>query len=417
MSLLVHKYGGTSVATIERINAVAARIIHAVQAGHQLVVVVSAMAGETNRLISLAQEVDGTPSSRELDMLVTAGEQVTAALLAMTLIRQGYSAISLLADQIGIQTTSEFGKARIESVNPTVINEHLAHGRIVIAAGFQGRDKENEVTTLGRGGTDTSAVAIAAAINADQCLIYTDVDGVYTTDPRIEPKACRIKQLTFDEMLELASLGAKVLQKRSVELALNHKVKLRVLSSFTPVDTPYFHAGTFITFEESTMEQFAVTAIAAERDETLIYIRGLNQADLSTVDILTAIAEEKIEVDMVVQSYHKAENSDLVDLAFSVHRADYDKTKKLIVQLSQKSENNSIDNVQGTDSIAKISVVGVGMRSHVGVLSKVLKTLSEEHIKAELLSTSEIKVSILIQQKYMELAVRALHSAFKLDQY
>lgn len=415
MSLLVHKYGGTSVATIERIKAVADRIIYTVQQGHQVVVVVSAMAGETNRLIDLASQVDSLPSSRELDMLITTGEQVSASLLAMALVSKGYSAISLLAEQIGIKTSSEFGKARIESVNPKVMQEHLSHGRIVIAAGFQGRNKENDVTTLGRGGTDTTAVAIAAALNADECLIYTDVDGVYTTDPRIEANARRIKHLLFDEMLELASLGAKVLQKRSVEMALNHSVRLRVLSSFTDYETHYAESGTLVTYEENLMEQLAVTAISAIKDEALVWFHDLNPAHLTPADILGVVADENIEVDMVVQSISKGIKDHRFDFAFTVCEADYDKTMTLLSALSQKSENKSNDNVQGRRSIAKISVVGVGMRSHVGVVSKILKTLADEHVHVDLISTSEIKVSILVEQKYMELAVRALHSAFALN--
>jgi aspartate kinase len=415
LSLLVHKYGGTSVASIERIEAVAERIIYAVKQGHQLVVVVSAMAGETNRLIALASQIDPSPSSRELDMLITTGEQVSASLLAMTLIAKGYSAVSLLADQIGIKTSSEFGKARIESVSPTVINEHLVHGRIVIAAGFQGRTNENEVTTLGRGGTDTTAVAIAAAISAEECLIYTDVDGVYTTDPRIEPNAKRIKQLQFDEMLELASLGAKVLQKRSVEMALNYNVKLRVLSSFTDVQLPYVNAGTLVTKEVDKLEQLAVTAISAIKDEALIWYEDLSSSGLTPCDILAVLSESHIEVDMVVQSVRAESSSHSMGFAFTVAESDYDQTMTLLEGLSQKSENKSNDNVQGRKSIAKISVVGVGMRSHVGVLSKVLKLLKTEHVDVHLISTSEIKVSILVEQKYMELAVRALHSGFALS--
>ncbi|MBU2881072.1 aspartate kinase [Psychrosphaera sp. B3R10] len=415
MSLLVHKYGGTSVATVERIKAVADRIIYTVQQGHQVVVVVSAMAGETNRLIELAAQVDNQPSTRELDMLITTGEQVSASLLAMALVSKGYSAISLLAEQIGIKTSSEFGKARIESVSPKIIQEHLSHGRIVIAAGFQGRNKENDVTTLGRGGTDTTAVAIAAALKADECLIYTDVDGVYTTDPRIESNARRIKHLLFDEMLELASLGAKVLQKRSVEMALNHSVKLRVLSSFTDYDTPYADSGTLVTYEENLLEQLAVTAISAIKDEALVWFHDLDPTHLTPADILGMVADEHIEVDMVVQSIARGTNGNKFDFAFTVSEADYDKTMSILGGLSQKSENKSNDNVQGRKSIAKISVVGVGMRSHVGVVSKILKTLADEHVHVDLISTSEIKVSILVEQKYMELAVRALHSAFALN--
>ena len=415
MALLVQKYGGTSVGSIERIEAVANRIIHTVQQGHKVVVVVSAMAGETNRLIELAEQVSPCPISRELDVLVTSGEQVSASLLAMTCISKGYSAISMLADQVGIRTNNHFGKARIESIDASGVLEHLEHGRIVIAAGFQGRDTENNVTSLGRGGTDTTAVALAAAINADECQIYTDVDGVYTTDPRIEPRAKKLKSILFDEMIEMASLGAKVLQKRSVELAGKYRVKLRVLSSFEPLTLGFDLGGTLITYEESDLEDLLVSGIACTRDEALITISGMDLGAVLPADVLHAIAEENVEVDMIVQAINHDKTSDTIDFAFTIQEQELDLCMKTIRNLLQEKQNISIDNVQGCRSVAKISVVGVGMRSHAGVASKVLQTLKAEHVPVELISTSEIKISVLIEQKYMELAVRALHQAFELS--
>ena len=414
MSLLVQKYGGTSVGSMERIEAVANRVIHTIQQGHKVVVVVSAMAGETNRLIALAEQVDPSPSSRELDALVTTGEQVSASLLAMTLIAKGYSAISMLADQIGVRTNNHFGKARIESVDPSGILEHLEHGRVVIAAGFQGRDAENNITSLGRGGTDTTAVALAAAIDADECQIYTDVDGVYTTDPRIEPRAKKLNSILFDEMIELASLGAKVLQKRSVELAGKYKVKLRVLSSFEPLPGGFQQGGTLITYEEAELENVLVSGIACTQDEALITVSGMDMGTVLPADVLHQVAQQNIEVDMIVQAINHDKNVDKIDFAFTVNEKDLDTCMACIQGLLQENQNISIDNVQGSTSVAKISVVGVGMRSHAGVASKVLQTLKSEHVPVSLISTSEIKISVLIEQKYMELAVRALHQAFEL---
>lgn len=414
MSLFVQKYGGTSVGSIDRINAVADRIIHTLQQGHRVVAVVSAMSGETNRLIDLAHQLEPNPSSRELDMLVTTGEQVSAAMLSMALMAKGYPAISLLADQIGIRTDSQFGKARIQSIQTDVINEHIEHGRIVIAAGFQGRDAENNVTSLGRGGTDTTAVALAAAIGAEECQIFTDVDGVYTTDPRIEPKAKKLKTVLFDEMIEMASLGAKVLQKRSVELAGKYQVKLRVLSSFEPLVEKYDLAGTLITYEENELEQLLVSGIACTKDEAIISLSGLDPTTVLPADVLHAVAECNIEVDMIVQAMNHDKSQNKLDFAFTVAESDYEQTMTAIHQLLQENQNISIDNVQGHKSVAKISVVGVGMRSHAGVASRVLKALAKEHIPIELISTSEIKVSVLIESKYMELAVRTLHQAFEL---
>jgi len=399
---------------MERIEAVAERIIHTIKQGHNVVVVVSAMSGETNRLIQLAQNIESSPSIREMDALVTTGEQVTASLLAMTLISKGYSAISMLADQIGIKTNNHFGKARIESIETQGLLEHIQHGRIVIAAGFQGRDTENNITSLGRGGTDTTAVAIAAAIQADECQIFTDVDGVYTTDPRIEPQAKKLNTVLFDEMIEMASLGAKVLQKRSVELAGKHRVKLRVLSSFEPLRDGFEAGGTLITYEESDLEDLLVSGIACTKDEALITLSGMNLDAVLPADVLHVIAEQNIEVDMIVQAINHDSQSDKIDFAFTIGEGDYEACMTSIKTLLQENQNISIDNVQGNKSVAKISVVGVGMRSHAGVASKVLQTLKGEHIPVTLISTSEIKISVLIEQKYMELAVRALHQTFAL---
>lgn len=419
MALLVQKYGGTSVGSIERIDAVAERIIHAKQQGHKVVVVVSAMAGETNRLLDLAANVDSNASRRELDVLVTVGEQVSASLLAMTLVKKGYSALSLLSDQVGINTDSHFGKARITHIDTHVLEEHLEHGRIPIVTGFQGRDIENNVTSLGRGGTDTSAVAIAAALQANECQIYTDVDGVFTTDPRIEPEARLLPKIQFEEMIELASLGAKVLQKRCVELAGKYKVKLRVLSSFGAVMADDF-GGTLISYEDDRLENLAVTGIASNADEAVINFSGMAINTCTPADILHRIAEQNIEVDMIVQTLHtfKQENNAnrpaTIDFAFTLAASDYDLAMTAINDLLQENQNISIDNVQGRRSVAKISIVGVGMRSHAGVASKMLTSLADEHIPVDLISTSEIKISVLIERKYMELAIRCLHQAFQL---
>ncbi|WP_199611006.1 aspartate kinase [Flocculibacter collagenilyticus] len=404
MALLVQKFGGTSVGSVERIEAVAEQIISSRQQGHQVVVVVSAMAGETNRLIELAQQVDTKPSSRELDVLISTGEQVTAALLSMAIVRRGHSAISLLADQVGIETNNRFGKARIKSVDHARILEEIEQGRVVIIAGFQGRDKEKNITTLGRGGTDTTAVAVAAAIKADECQIYTDVDGVYTTDPRIEPNARRMSRVTFDEMLELASLGAKVLQIRAVEYAGIHKVRLRVLSSFSPDE------GTLITYEEEKVDKPLVSGIAFNRDEAILTVTGIRESASLASDILSPIAEQGIEVDMIVQNIQR---DGTVDFTFTVHRSDFDETNALLSQLIEKIGAKS---VQADNNVAKISVVGVGMKSHSGVAANMFSALAAEGIKTKLISTSEIKISVVVEEKYLELCVRALHSAFGLHE-
>lgn len=400
MALIVQKYGGTSVGSIERIEAVADLVVKTKQQGHQVVVVLSAMSGETNRLINLAKQIDTRPSSRELDVLISTGEQVSISLLAMAIVKRGHSAVSLLADQVNIQTDNMFGKARIEEVAATRLRHELEHNRIAIIAGFQGRDVEGNITTLGRGGTDTSAVEIAAAIKADECQIYTDVNGVYTTDPRIEPNAQRMHHVTFAEMLELASLGAKVLHIRSVEAAGKHKMPLRVLSSFEPDE------GTLISFEENDMPTKVVSGIAFNRDECLIKVHGVPYCVHSLTKILKLFAENGIEIDMISQVNH---NFEKIDYAFTVHANDYLQTHDL---LTEQQVNLQADSISSDTTVAKVSAVGIGMKSHSGVAHRFFDVLTQENIHIALVSTSEIKISVLIDEKYLELAVRALHSEF-----
>lgn len=400
MALIVQKFGGTSVGSIERIEAVADLVVKTRQQGHQVVVVLSAMSGETNRLINLAKKIDTRPSSRELDVLISTGEQVSVSLLAMAIIKRGHSAVSLLADQVNILTDNMFGKARIAEVAATRLKHELEHNRIAIIAGFQGRDVEGNITTLGRGGTDTSAVEIAAAIKADECQIYTDVDGVYTTDPRVEPNARRMSQVTFAEMLELASLGAKVLHIRSVEAAGKHNVPLRVLSSFNPDE------GTLISFEENDMPSKVVSGIAFNRDECLIKVQGVPTGTQYLSKILKLFAENGIEIDMINQVNH---NFEKIDYAFTVHSNDYLQALEL---LSEDQAQLSAQNISGLQAVAKVSAVGMGMKSHSGVASLFFDALAQENINVVLVSTSEIKISVLIDEKYLELAVRALHKAF-----
>ena len=400
MALIVQKFGGTSVGSIERIEAVADLVVKTRQQGHQVVVVLSAMSGETNRLINLAKQIDTRPSSRELDVLISTGEQVSVSLLAMAIIKRGHSAVSLLADQVNILTDNMFGKARIAEVAATRLKHELEHNRIAIIAGFQGRDVEGNITTLGRGGTDTSAVEIAAAIKADECQIYTDVDGVYTTDPRVEPNARRMSQVTFAEMLELASLGAKVLHIRSVEAAGKHNVPLRVLSSFNPDE------GTLISFEENDMPSKVVSGIAFNRDECLIKVQGVPTGTQYLSKILKLFAENGIEIDMINQVNH---NFEKIDYAFTVHSNDYLQALEL---LSEDQAQLSAQNISGLPTVAKVSAVGMGMKSHSGVASLFFDALAQENINVVLVSTSEIKISVLIDEKYLELAVRALHKAF-----
>ncbi len=404
MSLIVQKYGGTSVGSAERIGNVAGKVIAARKQGHDVVVVVSAMSGETDRLLKLAQELDPRPSERELDVLLATGEQVTIALLSIALEKRGCAARSYTGAQVCIRTDSAHTKARIMDIDAGRIFADLGAGRVVVVAGFQGVDEHGNITTLGRGGSDTTAVALAAALKADECQIYTDVDGVYTTDPRIEPKARRLERITFEEMLEMASLGAKVLQIRSVEFAGKYNVPLRVLSSFKQ------GAGTLITSEEPNMEQAMISGVTANRDEAKLTVVGVPDQPGIAHRILGPIAEANIEVDMIVQNVGE---HGLTDFTFTVHRNDYDKAldivKKTVKEMGARE-------VQGDNRIVKVSIVGVGMRSHAGIASQMFQTLAAEGINIRMISTSEIKISVVVDEKYLELAVRALHSAFKLDQ-
>ncbi|MCP5214301.1 MAG: aspartate kinase [Pseudomonadales bacterium] len=404
MALYVQKFGGTSVGSIERIQAVADKIIKFRQDGHDIVVVVSAMSGETNRLIELAKAIDSDPSARELDVLVSTGEQVTIALLSMALNKKGCAARSYTGGQVKILTDNVYSKARILSIDEENMRKDLEAGRVVVVAGFQGVDEEGNITTLGRGGSDTSAVALAAALKADECQIYTDVDGVYTTDPRVVDKARRLDCITFEEMLEMASLGSKVLQIRSVEFAGKYNVPLRVLSSFE--DGP----GTLITLEDNdTMEQPIVSGIAFNRDEAKLTALGVADVPGVAAQIIGPISDANIEVDMIIQNTARDKST---DFTFTVHRNDYERAKKI---LEQQVTRLNIREIIGDDTIAKVSIVGVGMRSHAGVASKMFRCLAAEAINVQLISTSEIKISVVINEKYLELAVRALHSAFGLD--
>lgn len=414
MSLIVHKYGGTSMGSTERIKNVAKRVAKWHRAGFQMVVVPSAMSGETNRLIGLAKEIQAEPDPRELDMLCCTGEQASVALLAMALKAEGLDAISFSGWQVPIKTDSSHTKARIESIDDTRVKAELNAGKVVIVTGFQGIDDQGNQTTLGRGGSDTSAVAIAAAMGAAECLIYTDVDGVYTTDPRVVPEARRMRVVSFEEMLEMASLGSKVLQIRSVEFAGKYRVPTRVLSSLTDpmmsLDDEKV-SGTLITFEEDEhMEQAVVSGIAFNRDEAKVTIRGVPDKPGVAYQILGQVAEANIDVDMIIQN----QGSDgTTDFTFTVHRNEFNKTMDLLKNKIQGSVGAR--EVAGDTNVCKVSIVGIGMRSHVGVASLMFKTLSEEGINIQMISTSEIKVSVLIDDKYMELAVRALHKAFGLE--
>jgi aspartate kinase len=406
MALIVQKYGGTSVGSVDRIKAVARRVARWKDLGHQIVVVPSAMAGETNRLIGLAREVQATPEPRELDVVAATGEQVTIGLLAMALAALGVKAKSYTGAQVRVVTDSAFTKARIVSIDEERLKADLAAGAVPVVAGFQGVDAAGNLTTLGRGGSDTSAVALAAALKADECHIYTDVDGVYTTDPRIVPEARRLRTITFEEMLEMASLGSKVLQIRSVEFAGKYKVRLRVLSSFEEAGD-----GTLITFEEDEkMEQAVISGIAFNRDEAKITVMGVPDRPGIAYAILGPIADANIDVDMIIQN---ASVDGITDFSFTVHRNDYaralDIAKTVQAHIGAKG-------VVGDNKVCKVSMVGVGMRSHVGIASQMFRTLSEEGINIEMISTSEIKISVVVHEKYMELAVRVLHKAFGLDQ-
>src|SRR5476651_1471737 len=408
MALIVQKFGGTSVGSVERIEQVADKVKKFRDAGDDLVVVLSAMSGETNRLIELAKQISGDqqPVPRELDVIVSTGEQVTIALLAMALNKRGVPAVSYTGSQVRILTDSAYTKARILSIDEDKLRRDLHDGYIVVVAGFQGVDEGGNITTLGRGGSDTTGVALAAALKADECQIYTDVDGVYTTDPRIVPEARRLNTITFEEMLEMSSLGSKVLQIRSVEFAGKYRVKLRVLSSFEEDG-----AGTLITFEEDDkMEQATISGIAFNRDEAKITILGVPDRPGIAYQILGPVGDANIDVDMIVQNVG---HDGLTDFSFTVNRSDYPRTLEILkpVALHIKARE-----VQGGDKIAKVSVVGVGMRSHAGIASTAFRTLAEEGINIQMISTSEIKISIVIDEKYMELAVRVLHKAFGLEQ-
>jgi aspartate kinase len=419
MSLIVHKYGGTSMGSVERIRSVAKRVAKWVRAGHQLVVVPSAMSGETNRLLGLAKEL--SPASvtsdlgRELDMIAATGEQVSSGLLAVALQAEGVPAVSYAGWQVPISTDTAYTKARIHSIDDQRVRADLAAGKVVVITGFQGVDPQGNITTLGRGGSDTSAVAVAAALRAAECLIYTDVDGVYTTDPRVVPEARRLHTITFEEMLEMASLGSKVLQIRSVEFAGKYRVPLRVLSSFTPWDIDLAEeaqSGTLITFEEDVkMEQAVVSGIAFNRDEAKISLLGVTDKPGIASQILGPVAEANIDVDVIIQNVSHAGRT---DFSFTVHRNDYARTMELLKR-SVLPVTGAADLV-GDARICKVSIVGIGMRSHVGVASKMFSVLSEEGINIQMITTSEIKTSVVIDEKYMELAVRALHRAFGLDQ-
>jgi aspartate kinase len=415
MALIVHKYGGTSMGSVERIKNVARRVAKWHAAGHRMVVVPSAMSGETNRLIALAKEIQPQPDARELDMVASTGEQVSVGLLAMALKSIGVDAVSYAGWQVPIRTDDAYTKARILSIEDTRVRADLAAGRVVIITGFQGLDANGNITTLGRGGSDTSAVAVAAGLKADECLIYTDVDGVYTTDPRIVPEARRLEKVTFEEMLEMASLGSKVLQIRSVEFAGKYKVKTRVLSSLTPPDIPLAEeavSGTLITFEEDdTMEQAVISGIAFNRDEAKITVTNVPDRPGIAFQILGPVGEANVDVDMIIQN---ASNAGMTDFSFTVHRNEYQKA--LDVLNTKVREHIQAGDIIGDPKIAKVSVVGIGMRSHVGVASLMFRTLSEEGINIQMISTSEIKISVVIEDKYMELAVRALHKAFGLEQ-
>ncbi|MFW2371661.1 MAG: aspartate kinase [Gammaproteobacteria bacterium] len=405
MALIVQKYGGTSVGSVERIQAVADRVIRHCKQGKQVVVVVSAMSGETNRLIALANEIDDHPPAQELDVLVSTGEQVTIALLSMALLKKGMPAVSYTGTQIKMITDDSHGKARILDIECENMKKDLAAGKVIVVAGFQGVDDSGRITTLGRGGSDTTAVAMAAALKADECQIYTDVDGVYTTDPRVEPKARKLDRITFEEMLEMASLGSKVLQIRSVEFAGKYNVPLRVLSSFEEGES----AGTLITLEDAEMEQALISGIAFNRDEAQLTIAGVPDKPGVAADILVPITEANIEIDMIVQNIGE---DGTTDFTFTVHRNDYDKALAL---LTQTGEQVSAKKVYGNNQIVKLSLVGVGMRSHAGIASTMFSALAKESINIKLISTSEIKISVVIDEKYLELGVRTLHAAFGLE--
>lgn len=404
MALVVQKYGGTSVGSVERIRLVAEQVRKARETGDQLVVVVSAMSGETDRLLGLAKALSERPNGRELDVVLATGEQVTIALLAIALQAIGVDAVSYTGAQVRILTDEAHNKARIKEIDGERVRRDLANGKVVVVAGFQGVDENGNITTLGRGGSDTTAVAMAAALAADECRIYTDVDGVYTTDPRIVPKARRLDVVTYEEMLEMASLGAKVLQIRSVEFASKYKVRLRVLSSF--VDGP----GTLITAEDEVMEEAVISGVTINRDEAKLTILGVSDRPGIAATILGPIADANIEVDMIVQNVGSDGNT---DFTFTVHRNDY---KNALEILQRTAKELGAQGVTGDNTIVKVSIVGVGMRSHAGLASRMFRALAEEGINIQMISTSEIKVSVVVNEKYAELSVRTLHDAFGLHE-
>jgi aspartate kinase len=409
MALIVQKYGGTSVGSVERIKNVARRVARFHREGHQLVIVVSAMSGETNRLLALAKDLSPNPDPRELDVVAATGEQVTIGLLAIALDAMGFKAKSYTGGQVKVLTDSAFTKARILRIDEESMRADLAAGTIVIVAGFQGVDAEDNITTLGRGGSDTSGVALAAALSADECQIYTDVDGVYTTDPRIVPEARRLDRVTFEEMLEMASLGSKVLQIRSVEFAGKYKVKLRVLSSLE--DPEVTSPGTLITYEEDIdMEQAIISGIAFTRDEAKISVMGVEDKPGIAYAILGPIADANIDVDMIVQNIGASGHT---DFSFTVNRNEYQKALDVLAR--ERGKVFKAREIIGDNRICKVSVVGIGMRSHTGLASKMFKALAGEGINIQMISTSEIKISVVIDEKYLELAVRVLHHVFELD--
>ena len=410
MALIVQKYGGTSVGSADRIRSVAKRVARFHRDGHQLVVVVSAMAGETNRLLGLTKALSANPDPREVDVVAATGEQVTIGLLAIALRESGVPARSYTGGQVRILTDNSHTKARILEIDEQRVREDLARGNVVVVAGFQGVDRQGNVTTLGRGGSDTSAVALAAALKAEECQIYTDVDGVYTTDPRIVPEARRLERITFEEMLELASQGSKVLQIRSVEFAGKYLVRLRVLSSFDDADAAT--TGTLITYEEDQdMEQAIISGIAFNRDEAKISVMGVEDRPGIAYALLGPIAAANIDVDMIVQNIGASGHT---DFSFTVNRNEY---QKALAVLSAERERKHFEarEIIGDNRIAKVSVVGIGMRSHVGLASKMFKALADEGINIQMISTSEIKIAVVIDEKYLELAVRVLHKAFELE--
>ncbi|MGE0861713.1 MAG: aspartate kinase [Gammaproteobacteria bacterium] len=403
MSTIVQKFGGTSVGDVQRIENVAARVARTQRAGHQVVVVVSAMSGETDRLLGLARAIDPRVGGRELDVLLSTGEQVTIALLCMALAKLGVPAVSYTGGQVRILTDSAFNKARIEAIDEHRVRADLDAGRVTVVAGFQGVDEQGNITTLGRGGSDTTAVALAAALKADECQIYTDVDGVYTTDPRIVPEARRLDRITYEEMLEMASLGAKVLQIRSVEFASKYQVNLRVLSSFEE------GTGTLITTEDNIMEQALISGVTLNRDEAQITVAGVPDRPGIASGILGPVAAANIEVDMIVQN---TAADGTTDFTFTVHRNDYDRALEILDRVAPEM---GAKGVRGDRKIVKISIVGVGMRSHAGIASRMFKTLADEGINIRMISTSEIKISVVVDEKYSELGVRVLHAEFGLE--